>query len=133
MIGKLDLPDGEWAMVRDPAKVPERLRRPVAIASTGLFADIKAARAMAEADTTDLEEMAETLDGDLFNRLQALNDLVIVALVSEWSVDLAISVESVGELPADAYDILRRETAKHVAALMPDFSPNPDPSSPTGP
>lgn len=133
MSGKLDLPDGDWAMLRDPAKVPERLRRPVAIASTGLFADIRAAKAMASIDVDDVQAVADTLDGDLFDRFQALNDLVIVALVSEWSFELPISVEAVGELPADAYDLLRRETARDVSALMPDFSPSPDPSSPTGP
>lgn len=126
MSGKLDLPDGAWALLRDPAKVPERLRRPVLTLTTRLNPQIKAMR-----DNPGDEGVV--LDADVLERFEDLNDLVIVALVAEWSFELPISIESVGDLPGDAYDLLRRESAKAIKELLPDFSPNPDPAGPTGP
>lgn len=126
MSEKLLLPDGGWALLRDPAKVPERLRRPVLTLTTRLNPQIKAMKA-APVD----EEVV--LDAEVLERFEDLNDLVIVAMVAEWSFDLPISPETVGDLPGDAYDVLRQETARGIRELLPDFSPNPDPASPTGP
>jgi hypothetical protein len=122
-IMKIPLPDDGWALLRDPAKVSERLRRPVTNLAARLQPEIVKATAAEE----------PVLDPETFDQFQALNDLVIVALVEEWSFDRPVTIDSVGDLPGDAYDMLRRETAKHVNALLPDFSPNPDPASPTGP
>jgi hypothetical protein len=122
---KVDLPDGAWALLRDPAKVPERLRRPVTNLAAKLHPEIAAAK---EAGTDGPDLTADVLGG-----FQALNDLVMVAVVADWSFDLAVTPETVGDLPGDAYDVLRRETAKCVTDLIPDFSPNPDPASPTPP
>lgn len=127
MSEKLLLPDGEWALLRDPVKVPERLRRPVMTLTTRLQPQIKATKTAAE----DGDDMV--LDADVLERFEELNDLVIVAMVAEWSFELAISPETVGDLPGDAYDVLRREAAKGIKDLLPDFSPDPDPASPTGP
>jgi hypothetical protein len=124
MSTKLPLPDEGWVLLRDPAKVPERLRRPVTNMAAGLQPEITAATG---------DEGDPTLTADVLARFQALNDLVIVALVAEWSFEGPVSVEAVGDLPGDAYDVLRRETAKWVNDLIPDFSPDPDPASPTGP
>lgn len=127
MSTKITLPDDGWALLRDPAKVPERLRRPVTSLATRLQPQIRALQAVADA------ERDGDLTADAVDRFEELNDLAIVALVAEWSYDFPISVETVGDLPGDAYDELRRATAKQALALIPDFSPDPDPASPTGP
>ena len=128
MSTKVDLPDGAWALLRDPAKAPERLRRPVTNLAAKVHPEIMAAIAAEESGTDGPDLTADALAG-----FQTLNDLVMVAVVAEWSFDQAITPETVGDIPGDAYDVLRRETAKLVTALIPDFSPNPDPASPTPP
>lgn len=122
---KLSLPDEGWVLLRDPAKVPERLRRPVTNMAAGLRPAVVAATG---------EEGDPSLTAELLGEFQALNDLVIVALVEEWSFGgTPVTVDAVGDLPGDAYDVLRRECAKRVNDLLPDFSPDPGPASPTGP
>lgn len=127
MSTKIPLPDDGWALLRDPTKVPERLRRPVTSLATRLQPEIRALQAVAD-DERDGDLTAEAIE-----RFEDLNDLAIVALVAEWSYDLAISVATVGDLPGDAYDVLRRATAKQALDLIPNFGPDPDPASPTAP
>lgn len=114
---RLDLPDGAWAEVRDPKQVPERLRRPVSRAA-----------AAAAATGFDAEHMATP---EQIDAITSLNDHVIRALVASWSFEAEVSVESILDLPAAAYDALAAHAAKQVLALMPDFGPNPDPKAPT--
>ena len=128
---KVDLPDGAWASLRDPKKVPERLRRPV------LAVLMAQGKNSAELPTitpdTPPEEVLQALDSSVLDKFSELNDLVVVALVEEWSyTDTPITADSVLDLPGDVYDALREAVAPFVVDLIPDFGPTPDPKARTG-
>lgn len=114
-----DLPSGGWIEVRDPRRVPEKMRRPVKAAIMTLA---RAGGLKADELSVEMIGMADVID-----------DLAIVALVSEWSFERPITVETVGELEGDDYDEVRRILAPHVKELMPRFDPSgvKDPKAPT--
>lgn len=122
---KIDLPSGGWASLRDPEDVPERLRRPVVKLTKKLMIDpdIKMRSGMTASEVTE----------EQFDLLEEINDLLIVAMVDEWSYEAPVGVESARDLPARDYDTLREATARHVAGLFPDFTPDANPESPTSP
>jgi hypothetical protein len=120
---KITLPNDAWAELRDPKAVPERLRRPV---SQALLVMGKNQEAMTAADATSLS--AEALAS-----FESLNDLLIVARVSAWSLNTPVSLESVLDLPSDLYNALREATAPGMMDMMPDFSASEAPDSPTNP
>lgn len=127
---KIDLPEGGWASLRDPKKVPERLRRPIMskVSAMGRGTEMKR---LVEAKTP--EEIVGELDLSFIETSSELNDLLVVALVDEWSYDgLPITVESVMDLPGDVYDALRTAVSPFITDIMPDFGPVPDPKAPTG-
>lgn len=122
---KHNINDG-WVTLRDPKQVAERYRRPII------------------AKATSMQEVAQRLKEDSengmdFNEAEYLamcgfNDLVAVALISEWSYGLPISVDSLLDLPAADYDAILALTAPLLTELMPSFDPNvenTDPQSPT--
>ena len=120
---KITLPNDAWAELRDPKAVPERLRRPV---SQALLVMGKNQEAMTAADAT-------TLSAEALASFESLNDLLIVARVSAWSLNTPVSLESVLDLPSDLYNALREATAPGMMEMMPDFSASEDKDSPTNP
>ena len=125
MSEKVSLPDGAWAVLRSPSAVPERLRRPVVKA---MFAGIAAASQTTDNVGQDALAMVDNLEV-----YSELNDLVIVARVAEWSFDLPIVLDSILDLPGNAYDHLKLVCAEGLQDMMPDFSLSNDPDSPTSP
>ena len=67
------------------------------------------------------------------DRLSDLNDFAALAMIRSWTFDEPITVESIRDRSLPDYDTLRRETAEAAKALVTDFSPSPDPASPTRP
>lgn len=129
-MNKIDLPDGEWASLRDPKKVPEKLRRPImrsVMAATRQSGDFKK---LVDADNP--EDIVKDLDPSFLETGAELNDLLVVALVEEWSFETPVTVDAVLDLPGDVYDELRKTVAPFITDLLPDFGPSPDPKAPTG-
>lgn len=139
-MSKIDLPDGGWAELRAPEKVPERLRRPVVRAQTRMAGNSAVMDAVNNASpeaANDPKESSEIMAalGDFMPVMDELNDLIVVALVSEWSLAAPVSMESLLDCDADVYDALRKACAPHMGAMMPDFSVDgvEDKDSPTEP
>jgi hypothetical protein len=110
---------GGWVELRDPKKVPEKLRRPVKYA---VFASQNVAAAVE----------AKTLTVDQFVSVDALTDAAIVALVAEWSFEQPLTGDGLLDLPGDAYDAVTELVKDHVLELMPNYSSDgmSDPKAP---
>lgn len=154
---RINLPDGEYADIRDPKKVPERLRRPVRQAAITLQqsmpedqrrATLKvAAKALDTADPNPafgappidalVEEEAEKAD-ELYlpgteqqANVDAYNEALILSVTVAWSFGDTINVEAVRDLPGDAYDELLEVIREFGAEVEgSDDSLATDPSTP---
>lgn len=118
MTGKIDLPDGQWALLIDPEDVTERKREPL----TDL---------MFEAGARQQEADGEPAALDSVRLMMRAEYAVIAALVVEWSFDLPISIDGVMDLPGRAYKALKDATDGKMTELLPNFGVDPTPDSPT--
>ena len=142
MSQKIELSNNGWAVLRDPAAVPVKLRRPVekvlmavgrGQAKAALEAKEAAIANAKTGDTIDASSVAAELDQATIDQLYELNDLLIVARVESWSLDLPITLESLGELTQEDYELLQKVAAKNVTTMVPNFGLNNNPDSPTPP
>jgi hypothetical protein len=124
-VSRHDLQDGSWIELRDPKKVSERLRRPVMSAATRLFKDQGALADLESAE--DAAAAARMLPPDFLDGASELNDLVSVALISDWSFDAPVSTDALLDLPGPVYDEIRDLCAPLFSDVLPDFEPSPDP------
>jgi hypothetical protein len=108
---RIDVYNG-WIELRDPAQVPERLRRPVVACSS-------AAAALEDIDENNISTETITKTLEFYSEF---NDLLAVAMVESWSWSMPVSTESLLELPSRAYDDIRKAVAPYVRQLLPDFS-----------
>jgi len=137
MSERIELPNGAWANLRTPSAVPERLRRPVTKAMF-VVASGTAGKALMDVDQDLSDEakaaqVAQSLNPDTLDLYSNLNDLLIVARVSEWSYDLPITLDGVLDLPSNAYEVLQEVTAQGILEMMPNFTASADKDSPTQP
>lgn len=128
-------PSGMTYLLRSPENVPERLRRPVTrklveLSNTvGVTGDGRTPDPFAKPDDSAVENVTpEEID-----LADELNDLLVVALVAEWSLGVPITVDALLDLPKGDYDSLRQTVAPFVTAMLPSFEPTPDADSPTPP
>lgn len=138
----IELPDGGTATIRDPKDVTERQRRPVTRLQMRLAASPVGQLLARKDDVKDDEAASAALDAELtaaivndpeaLALLDDLNDALMVALVESVN-GVAMTGESALDQPHGVYDALKTESAKYVTQLMPTFSANPDPASPTPP
>lgn len=133
---KIELPNGGWAVLRDPAAVPVRLRRPVekALLLVSRKQSITSALGAAEDpnDPAVAARLVEEIDSASMDMLNDLNDYLIMARVESWSFG-DVSLDAILDLPASAYTVLQTECAKDITKMMPDFSVSGSPDSPTKP
>lgn len=156
---RIELPDDEWADIRDPKKVSERLRRPVRQAAIALQqslpedqrrANLKVAeKALGEAEPEvqaafgappidDLVAEEEAKKQELFlpdeiqqANVDAYNEALLLSVVAAWSFGDTVDVESLRDLPGDAYDVLLETVRKFGADVEGDAdSLAADPSTP---
>lgn len=131
---KLDLGDGNWAHLRDPKKVPERLRRPIVQALTRALAD-NGGEQLAGLDPKDLQapdaaaKVSQYLKPEFLTVMADVNDLLVIALVDEWSFDVPVSLDSVLDLPGDEYDALQTGVAPLLKDVLPSFDGDADPKA----
>jgi hypothetical protein len=142
MSTKIELGNGGWAILRDPAAVPVRLRRPVekmlmavgrGQAKAALEAKQEAIANAKTGDTIDPSSIAASMDLSVIDQFYELNDLLIVARVESWSLDLPISVDSLGDLTQEDYELLQKLAADNVTSMVPNFGLSNNPDSPTPP
>jgi hypothetical protein len=105
-----------WVQLRDPELVPERLRRPVFMKS------IQAAT---------LVESDDDINENAMSFFSEFNDLLAVAMVSEWSFDSPITVDGLQDLPSKSYDDIREAVSPFISKLIPDFGVDVDPKADT--
>jgi len=142
MSTKIELGNGGWAILRDPAAVPVKLRRPVekmlmavgrGQAKAALEAKEAAIANAKTGDTIDPSTVAANMDSTVIDQFYELNDLLIVARVESWSLDLPISVDSLGDLTQEDYELLQKIAAQNVTSMVPNFGLSNNPDSPTPP
>ena len=142
MSTKIELGNGGWAILRDPAAVPVKLRRPVekmlmavgrGQAKAALEAKEAAIANAKTGDTIDPSAVAATMDESVIDQFYELNDLLIVARVESWSLELPISVDSLGDLTQEDYELLQKVAAQNVTTMVPNFGLSNNPDSPTPP
>jgi hypothetical protein len=114
-----------WVMLRDPKMVPERLRRPIMAQAASIQ---QVARELTASIDTDSAASKESVLS-----LYDFNDLVAVALISAWSWDAPVTVESLQDLPGSEYDEIQKLVSPLIGELMPNFEPDPAADSPTEP
>ena len=128
MSQKIELENGNWAVLRDPVAVPVKLRRPVEKALMAI------ARGQAKASLVqDASTAAANIDEAIIDQFYELNDLLIVARVESWSFDLPINTDSLGELVDEDYKALQKISAENVTSMVPNFGLSNNPDSPTQP
>lgn len=138
-------PSGFTFTLRPTALVPERLRRPAAAKLMELgkaFAAANPSDGTTPKPETDGAEMAEvasakaaldSLSMEELARADELNDLMALALIIKWSHPAPVSMEALLDLPSQDYNAIRTAVAPHVTGMFPDFSPTPEPGTPTTP
>ena len=136
--GAIDLPDGEWALLRNPRKVPERLRNPLRTARARLYRCLAEAQTAAAPDAAPgaggafgappAQPKAEMADPDpeiLGPLLYAYGQAAFVALVESWSFPLAVCLETLGDIPGDAFDVLDAALGPLADEVLPSLGPKP--------
>lgn len=129
--------------LRDPAEIPERLRRPLRriqmqLASSPAFASVvkdasqRGAAAVADIPEDQAVAMVAEMGPEAFDLMDQLNDRAVLAKVMGWSFPHPVTLEGLQELSGAVYDELR-ELCAAGALDGPDFSPSQDASSPTDP
>ena len=142
MSTKIELGNGGWAILRDPAAVPVRLRRPVekmlmavgrGQAKAALEAKQEAIANAKTGDTIDPSAVAANMDSTVIDQFYELNDLLIVARVESWSFELPVNVASLGDLTQEDYELLQKIAATNVTSMVPNFGLSNNADSPTPP
>lgn len=118
-MSRIDLPDGAWAELRSPKKVSERKRRQYISA----MSEFNASKAGLDPSLFGSKQQ-DLLDNAL--------DLLIVCLVSSWSLPDPVSVEALADLGTDVFDPLKAACLSLASDVLPDFSVDPDPKATTG-
>lgn len=140
----IEIPGGS-ATIREPKDVKQRARRRLELASilaSPIFTRINEARKDRERELghevkpEDVSLIELGLSRDDFDAMYEVQTATILAYLESWTLDreLPRSAEDLDDLPSELYDALRTGTARDGAdAVAPvDFSPNPDPTLPTG-
>lgn len=110
---RVELPDGQWCQLRDPKKVPERLRRPCEQVVFLMSTEMRIWMAQNEDLEVGDDLVAFVSKMPQFSRedvdlLSQMTDLAAVALIAEWSFDgVPVSLDALMDLPGDTYDAIK--------------------------
>lgn len=124
---KVDLPDGGWADLADPRKVPEKKRsryRRSHFAFSAATADLP--RMDSDPNIPDPRYMTDEAS-DLADNIAAQ---LVLCLVTEWSFG-DVTLDVLEGIPGDAYDALVLACRDLAPELMPDYQVDTDPKAPT--
>lgn len=110
-MGKIDLPSGGWALLREPNEITNRERRALAL---GFVRD-------------DRPEAEKAI---------SFPDEVIALFVTEWSYGAPLPKDNLDvllDISCHDYDTLNHFAVQAQKAMVLRFDPNPDPKALTGP
>lgn len=142
MSQKINLPGENWALLRDPGDVSERLRRPFVNLQRRLIGSGVGKVLMDLAPDGDVEKVDDRktmealrpviADPD-FEIIEDLNDLLVVALVAEWSFEAPVTLDAVLDLPNAVRTALVTACEPLVGPLVGETPDEDlfDPASPT--
>jgi hypothetical protein len=142
MSQKINLPGENWALLRDPGDVSERLRRPFVNLQRRLIGSGVGKVLMDLAPDGDVEKVDDRktmealrpviADPD-FEIIEDLNDLLVVALVAEWSFEAPVTLDAVLDLPNAVRTALVAACEPLVGPLVGETPDEDlfDPASPT--
>lgn len=117
-----------------PADAPAVPDVPGAIALPNGWAVLVDASTLRNKDRNAILDSLDSAEASTpFRRGVALTEALIMRLVSEWSFDLPITHEGLGDMEVADYDALSAALGAARKVLFPDFSPTPAPDSPTAP
>lgn len=125
---KLDLPNSNWALVREPDEIPRKAARN--------FRQVLYRLAGPVGQETDAAAAASALlnaPGGL-DGIEDMADALVFAVVAEWSYG-EVTPEVLDTMPDSSVDAIYQHavTGGYMEKLMPDFGVSPDDESPTGP
>lgn len=139
----IEIPGGS-ATLRAPEDVKQKARRRLEMASvkaSPIFRKINETRERLEQESGKKVDPATITIAELdlseaeYDALYEVQTATILAYLESWTLErlLPKDADDLGELPSGLFDALRTATAGDGAdAVAPvDFSPNPDPESPT--
>jgi len=139
-VKKIDLPgEDNWAKLRDPEEVPEKLRRPLlALQRRSLVALGEELVSIEGRQPTAAEawrSLKARVDSGELELEEQIEDRIVVAFVADWSYELPVTPESVGELPAGVVKALRKACEPLIGPLLGETTDDDvlDPQSPTVP
>jgi hypothetical protein len=118
-----DLPDGQWAMIRDREEITRKGKRSILVIASQLASILP--QIQGATDETDMADLPLTeAQADAMMRL---SEASVVALLAEWSLpDPLPTLDTVGDMPATLFEALEQATAKDaavVAATSLDMAP----------
>jgi hypothetical protein len=132
----IELRNGQSAQVLvDIADITERHRRLMQRASQGISPEgwVAIDRLQNDDAFAKTPGSISTVPEDDMDRLSALNDAAVLAMLRSWTLPEPLTIEAIQGVAAPDYDVLRSETAYAAKAIFTDFSPSPDEQSPTRP
>jgi hypothetical protein len=147
----VDLPNGQWAVFRDPDDITDKQRRPLTrlqavVESRGLLQALRVAEARVNLlkenpDDKDLLAAAKEAEAEVtrltteetLELFEQLNDLAVIAFTEAWSFDKPVTLEEFGTLKWGESTALRTAVAPLALRLFPSFDPTPEADSPTEP
>ena len=129
MTTTIELSNGQSAVLIDAELVSQSRRRPVEKALMNLSKSGKALSALT--DTTDLSDA--NIDLSVLDQYTELNDLMVLARLESWTLDLPITLDSLLDIPDPDYKALQAAVAGDALKMMPSFGASNDPNSPIKP
>lgn len=134
----IDIPGGQ-AVLRGKDEIKQRARRRLELAS--VLASSVYRKFPKDTDPREVNLAELGLSAEEFDAMYAVQDQTILAYLQSWTLvqedgaprPIPETVDDLGDLPVELYDALREATAPDGADTVApvDFSPNPDPESPT--
>jgi hypothetical protein len=134
---RIDLPDGQSAVLREPSELTNRHRKQLRRAAMPAY-KIREKFVAADqpddtpTDTAGIFDRADASDFDLVSDMQAA---YIVTYLQEWTLDRPLpTADTVDDLPGPIFDILAKATTQlGIGSVKIDVDDAVNPESPTEP
>lgn len=128
---RVELSHGQWAEMREADEITEAGQRSIMRASLQMPAERRKQFRAAAGDEEKSAALNDTLELEDLDAFKAMSDATILAYLRSWSFEEKPTVEALQDLSLKDYEAL--EAATKAIEARPDFTPSPDPASPTNP
>lgn len=132
---RLDLPNGQWADIRDADAIPRKAARAFRKVLYRLSAGAADLDPRLDQDAAARKAASELLKSDSsLDGIEDMADALVFAVVSEWSFG-AVDQDTLDTMPDSAVDAIYQSAMQggYIDKLMPDFGPTGQDDSPTTP